>query len=204
MSRYKYIKIPIWSLSKQIMDEYKLHDLVRNGYVLCEICCGMYSLPQSGIIAYEQLLQVLSPFLYAPARHTPGLWRHMTLKITFSLCIDNFGIKYIGRQHVDHLLAALKDKYEATTDWTGGTYLGITIKWDYEKQTCDLSMPGYIKAALHCSQHTILTHSEHSPHQHTKIQYSAPVQFAPMDDASAPLDSDGIIRIQQIVVTLLH
>ena len=108
MSRYKYIKIPIWSLSKQIMDEYKLHDLVRNGYVLCEICCGMYSLSQSGIIAYEQLLQVLSPFLYAPARHTPGLWRHMTLKITFSLCIDNFGIKYIGRQHVDHLLAALK------------------------------------------------------------------------------------------------
>ena len=90
------------------MDKYKLHDLVRNGYVLCEICQGMYGLPQAGIIAYEQRVQVLAPFRYAPARHTPGLWRHNTRPITFSLCVNNFGIKYVGRQHANHLLAALK------------------------------------------------------------------------------------------------
>ena len=41
MSRYEYMGIPIWALSKEIMDKYDLHALVRNGYVLCEICRGM-------------------------------------------------------------------------------------------------------------------------------------------------------------------
>ena len=130
MSRYEYMRIPVWALSKQIMDEYKLQNIVRNDYVLCGIRRGMYGLPQAGIIAYEQLVRVLAPFGYAPSRHTPGLWRHKTRPITFSLCVDDFGIKYVGRQHADHILAALKTKYEATTEWTGGTYLGIKIKWD--------------------------------------------------------------------------
>ena len=78
---------------KKIMDEYKLHDLIQNGYVLFEIRCGMYGLPQSGIIDYEQLVQFLVPFGYAPARHNPGLWRQKTRPITFYLCVKNFGIK---------------------------------------------------------------------------------------------------------------
>ena len=36
------------------------------------------------------------------------------------------------------------------------------------------------------------------------MQYGTPVQFSPLDDASAPLDSDGITRVQQIIGTLLH
>ena len=50
MSQYEYMRIPVWALSKQIMDEYKLQNLIRNGYVLCEIRRGMYGLSQAGII----------------------------------------------------------------------------------------------------------------------------------------------------------
>ena len=85
MSRYEYMQIPIWSLSKEIMDEYDLHAIVRSRYVLCEIRRGMYSLPQADILAYYQLVKILSPFGYAPTRHTPGLRQHKMRPISFPL-----------------------------------------------------------------------------------------------------------------------
>ena len=60
-----------------------------------------------------------------------------------------------AREHAEHLLAALHTQYEVTTNWTGSTYLGITLKWDYINRTCDLSTPGYIAAALHRFQHPL-------------------------------------------------
>ncbi len=36
-----------------------------------------------------------------------------------SLCIDDFGIKYIGREHVEHLLGILKEHYKCSQDWSG-------------------------------------------------------------------------------------
>ena len=62
--------------------------------------------------------------------------------------VDDFGIKYTGREHAEHLLAALSDLYTITTDWTGGRYVGLTLAWDYTHRTMDFSMPGYIANAL--------------------------------------------------------
>ena len=137
------------------MEEYDLHALVRNGYMLCQIRRGLYSLSQTGILAYDQLVKILATSGYAPTRHTPGLWRHKTRPISFSLCVDNFGIKYVGRKHAKHLLTSLQTQYEVNTDWTGSTYLGITLKWYYINLTCDLSMPGYIADKLHWFQNPL-------------------------------------------------
>ena len=123
------------------MDKYDLHALVRKGYVLCEIFRDMYGFPQAGILAYKQLFNILSPFGYTPTCHTPGVLRHKTHPIYFSLCVDDFGIKYMGRKHSEQFLAALHTQYEVTTNWTGSTYLGITLKWDYTNRTCDISIP---------------------------------------------------------------
>ena len=129
----------------------------------------MYGLPQAGILAYKQLVNILAPFGYAPTCHTPSLWQHKTRPISFSLCTDDFGIKYVVREHAEHLLAALHTQYEVTTEWTDSMYLGITLKWDYINRTCDISMPGYIATALHRFQHPLPNLPEHSPHRYTEI-----------------------------------
>jgi endonuclease I len=67
--------------------------------------------------------------------------------------MDDFGIKYIGKENADHLLNALKEMYEVTEDCSGKLYCGISLDWDYKKKTVDLSMPGYIANALHKIQH---------------------------------------------------
>ena len=65
------------------------------------------------------------------------------------MVVDEFGIKYSGKDCALHLKAALGGKYKVTTDWEGRLYIGIALKWDYEKGTVQLSIPGYVCAALH-------------------------------------------------------
>jgi hypothetical protein len=114
----------------------------------------MYGLPQAGILANQLLTKRLAPHGYYQCRHTPGLWHHKWRLVLFSLVVDDFGIKYVGREHIDHLIAALEDHYEFSKDWEGKLYYAeITLKWDYHARTCDLSMPGYLKAAIHRFQH---------------------------------------------------
>jgi hypothetical protein len=81
--------------------------------------------------------------------NTQGLWTHDTRPISFSLVVDDFGVKYVGREHAEHLMACIKKNYNISSDWNGTAYCGLTLEWEYKNRTVDLSMPGYIKAALH-------------------------------------------------------
>eukprot|EP00978_Attheya_sp_CCMP212_P026889 scaffold89249_cov35-Attheya_sp.AAC.1 len=116
------------------MDAYKLWSLVANGYIYARVDKGMYNLPQAGKIAQERLTKVLEPYGYAPAPITDGLWVHKSRPITFTLVVDDFGVKYTGREHALHLQQALESTYKITTDWDGALYIGITLKWDYANE----------------------------------------------------------------------
>ena len=84
----------------------------------------------------------------------PGLWKHDTRPIQFTLVVDNFGLKYVNKDNVMHLQQVLEEHYQTTTDWSGNRYIGIKIDWDYKQQQVHLSMPGYIMAALKLSIQT--------------------------------------------------
>ena len=87
---------------------------------------------------------------YFQDQYIPGLWAHKTRPIQFTLVVDDFGVKYNGREHAEHLLKVLRQHYEAVTDdWTGGRYLGIFLDWDYNGKKVHLTMPGYIEKALY-------------------------------------------------------
>ena len=204
MARYEYMRLPIQIIPQEIIDEYSLMPIVHNGYVYLEIRRGMYGLPQVGIIANQLLTARLAPAGYYQCRHTQGLWRHKWRPILFSLVVDDFGVKYVGRQHADHLNAAIEKHYEYSKDWEGQLYCGINIKWDYTKRTVDLSMPGYIQAALHKFQHPAPKRAQHAPHHWNQPVYGRKQQLTPPDDTSNPLKPDAIRRVQQIVGTLLY
>jgi hypothetical protein len=152
----------------------------------------MYGLPQSGIIANDLLTARLKPKGYYQCRHTPGLWRHQWRPVLFSLVVDDFGIKFVGKQHADHLVNAIEDHYDFSKDWGGTLYCGITIKWDYKNKTVDLSMPGYLEAMLHKYQHPTPKRPQHSPHQWNKPNYGAPQQLTKLPDETTPLQPKAI------------
>jgi hypothetical protein len=190
------------------MDQYQLAPLVHNGHVTVEIWKGMYGLPQAGILANECLKKHLAKYGYHPTPRTPGLFTHDTRPITFALVVDDFGVKYVGREHAEHLGAALRDLYRITEDWTGELYLGITLKWDYAAKTVDLSMPGYIAKAIAkaiaklCASPPKL--SEDSPHAWVAPSYGAKVQFTAPEDTTKLLTPTERTRLQEVVGMLLY
>ena len=80
---------------------------------------AIYGLPQAGILANKLLRERLRPHGYYKVPHTPGLWKHIARPISFTLVVDDFGIKYVGREHVEHLLNVLKQHYKLAEDWKG-------------------------------------------------------------------------------------
>ena len=114
-----------------------------------EIQKGMYGLPQAGKIANDKLKLHLAKFGYEPAPITPGLWRHQTHPLQFSLVVDDFGIKYECQEDITHLLNELKTIYKISEDWDRKLYCGINLEWDYYKREVLVSMPNYVTKSLH-------------------------------------------------------
>ena len=203
MTRYEYMRVPLWMLPSAIIEQYNLRPLFHNGYVYVEIRRGMYGLPQAGRIANDQLIAFMKPHGYKPCPLTPGLWKHDTRDIVFSLVVDDFGIRYTKRDDADHLIATLQQHYEVSLDWTGARYCGLSLQWDYVNRTCDVSMPGYIERALLRFQHVARHMPEHSPHPWQKPNYGAKTQFAPLPDKAPALDALDKTRILEVLGTLL-
>ena len=71
------------------------------------------------------------------------------------------------------LMHALKEKYDITQDWTGSLYSGITLNWDYKAGIMDISIPWYLKEALHKFHNPTPSQHHHSPHQCNPPNYSS-------------------------------
>jgi hypothetical protein len=109
---FEYMKMLLSRFPKEIIQQYNLNALAVNGWVYIEIRKGMYGLKQVGLLANQLLQTRLAPFGYYPAQHTPGLWLHKTRPISFTLVVDDFAVKYVGKHHAEHLWHSLLQTYE--------------------------------------------------------------------------------------------
>jgi hypothetical protein len=100
---FEYTKMPLSRFPEDIIQKYNLKALADDGWVYIEIRKVMYGLNQVGLLANQLLQTCLAPFGYFPARQTPGLWLHKTRPISFTLVVDDFTVKYVGKQHAEHL-----------------------------------------------------------------------------------------------------
>ena len=99
-------------------------------HVYFEIRNGMYGLPQAGILAQKLLEKRMNAKGYRQSDICPNFWKHDWRPIAFSLCVENFGVKYVDKQHTDHLMNSLKEDYTISHEWAGKQYIGLTINWD--------------------------------------------------------------------------
>ena len=144
LERYEYMMMPINLIPQEFIDLYDLGSKVKNGYVYIEIQRGMYGLPQAGILANKLLKERLLQNDYFEVPDTPGLFWHKTRPVWFTLVVDDFGIKYVCKEHAQHLICVLKEFYGIEEAWTGSLYHGITLDWHYDQQYVDISMINYV------------------------------------------------------------
>ena len=205
LERKEYFRIKMDLFPEDVIDEYNLRSQVDDkGYVFCEVHRGMYGLPQAGILAQEQLVTRLNEAGYTQSKITPGFWRHAWRPISFTLVVDDFGVKYVGKEHAEHLISVLKQNYEIDTDWDGTRYIGLTLDWDYINRRVHLSMPGYIAKALIRFAHPPPSKPQHQPHPHTERIYGATIQYAKKTDDSPLLSTTDKTYIQQVLGVILY
>ena len=128
MDQTEYVRIKIEDVPDEIIEEYNLREMVDDdGYLYVEVKKGMYGLPQAGLLAQQLLEKQLNKHGYFQSSIIPGFWKHDTRPISFTLVVNDFRVKYVGKEHADHLLTVLKQHYESEDDWTGSKYIGLTI-----------------------------------------------------------------------------
>ncbi len=167
---------------------------------------AVWGLPQAGILANKLLRKGLLPHGYYEyeCKHTMCLWQHLTHPISFTLVVDDFWVKYVGREHVNHLIKCIKEKYELTEDWTGNLYCGIKLLWDYNVRILDISMPGCIKKLLHKYKHKMPKKPQHCPYTPAPNQYGAKAQAPLPANISPKLSDDKIKEIQRVIRSILY
>ena len=70
----------------------------------------MYGTPQAGRIAHDALVKHLEPYGYHPSSKHARLWTYNSQPINFTLVVNEFEVKYLGKEHALHLKSALEDK----------------------------------------------------------------------------------------------
>ena len=99
MKRSEYVRIKFCDIPQELIKEYDLSKTSQNGWIYFEILRGYYGLPQSGQFSNNLLRKCLEKAGYYEAATTLGLWCHKWSPIQFVLLVDNFGIKYVGKEH---------------------------------------------------------------------------------------------------------
>ena len=128
LNYFEYMKMPLAVFPDWIKAQYNLEEHAHNGQVYLRIERAVWGLPQARILANKLLRKQFAPHGYYECVNTPGLWRHEWRPITFTLVVDNFGVKYVGKEHADHLTECIKEKYKLVKDWTGNLYCGIKLE----------------------------------------------------------------------------
>ena len=114
------------------------------------------------------------------------------------MVVDDFGVKYVGEEHANHLLKVISENYD------GKRYLGLTFDWDYETRQVHLSMPEYIPDALTRFKRERPRKIQNAPHPHTPIDYGSKQQYAKEEVEEAELGKEEKLFVQQVLGTFLY
>jgi len=72
-------------------------------------------IPQAGSLSHDLLEKRLNKEGYFKSLIVPGLWKHKMRNIQFVLVVDDFGIKYLKKEDLDHLIDLLKRYYDVSS-----------------------------------------------------------------------------------------
>ncbi len=87
---YEYMKIPLALFPRWIVEQYDLSKHQLDGWVHLEMRRAVWGLLQARILANKKLKRKLAPFGYRKCINTPGLWKHESRPLTFTLIVDDF------------------------------------------------------------------------------------------------------------------
>jgi hypothetical protein len=101
-------------------------------------------LKQAGLLANIRQHKDLAKYGYLHTPCTPGLWKHATRNITFSLVVDRFRVTHVSAGHVEDLVHVLRSHGINTNAMSIYSCQGTSLRHSTNSSTtfhCDPAMP---------------------------------------------------------------
>jgi hypothetical protein len=200
----EYMRIMVELAPQEFINANNLASKIKNGYIYMKLVRGIYGLPQAGVLANKLLKKQLEEYDYYKVDHTSGLFTHKTRPIWFTVGVDGFVAKYIGKQHPEHLMSVLKEHYDMEEDWVGELHYGINLSWNYGEGWVEISLPNYCHKQLTKYRHKAPKRPQYCPYEPAAVQYGRKPQETSVKIESNPLDKEGKLCVQQVVGSFLH
>ena len=198
LTRPEYAKVRLSDIPDEVIEEYNLREKATpDGWVYLKVTKGMYGLPQAGSLGHDLLESRLNKEGYYKSKIVPGLWKHKSRPLQFVLVVDDFGIKYIRDEDLDHLVKTLEKYYDVKVDKDGKEYVKIELDWDYANGKVHLSMKPYLDKALRQFDNVTPTMRHNSPYPHVEPKYGAKQQYAAYDE-SPPASKEDQKYVQKV------
>ena len=156
------------------------------------------------MLANKLLKERLEEYGFVELPHTPVLFKHKTRPIWFCLTVDDFGIKYFGKENAKYLIDVLKKYYKMEVDWGGTLCCGITLDWHYVKGYVDISMPGYINKQLVKYKHPPPKRRQDCPYEPHPIKYGKQSDSVVHEKISPPLSTAEQKYVQGVIGSFLY
>ena len=93
----------------EIIDNYKMKNKVpEDRYIYIYASENLFMDWNNQELLQKIIARILNKEGYNQAKHTKGIWLHKNKNISFTLVVDNYGVKYIHKQGVDRLIKILE------------------------------------------------------------------------------------------------
>ena len=176
-----WIRVHIKNIPETVLLKYDLQQYIVDSHILFRVDGTMYGHPAAGRLSNEDLVTLLAADGYIQDPAIPCLFKHITSNISFTLVVDDFGVKFTDMADFDNLVTVLQKKYKVHIDLTGQKYIGVNLDWDYQDNTLTTDMPTVVPAALHRFCPTQLPKPSKTPGIYVPPQYGAPDLGATVD-----------------------
>lgn len=204
LPRSEWLRISTKYMNEELLIE--LQKYVVAGTVLFEVVGSMYGHPAAGLIAYTDLVTHLAAHGYYQSRLIPCLFMNQDKSITFTLVVDDIGIKYKHNagaiKHLQKILAKPYSKWDVKFDLTGSQYNGQRLQWNYQDSTLIKDVPAYMRQTAHELHPGEKIKSYNTPSRYVPPSYGK--QEAPTQSTAAPTTAAETKYIQKVHGKLLY
>jgi hypothetical protein len=98
MDTTEFMRVPVKYISEAIMLKHQLAGLVHNNAVIMQLNKKEFMVLNRRDGSPKRPVAHLAERGYEQTEHTPCIFKHITNSVTFTLVVDDFGVKYIRQE----------------------------------------------------------------------------------------------------------
>jgi hypothetical protein len=146
------LKMCLGDYPSSLLDELGLSDFLQSDktgktFFHANIVKTVPGLKNSGLLSQNRLLRHLASCGHHQTA-TPMLFRHHSRGVSFTLVVDDFGVKRTSLDDFHHLQTSLELLHLVTSSPTGTRCLGFDIDYDRPNRVMSLSLDGHVQKLL--------------------------------------------------------